>query len=492
MQDWLAARAQVSPQRTAIIEGEQQITYQALDALAAHFAGRLAAAGVQPGDRLGVLLPNSTVHAALIHASARLGAVLVPLNTRLTADEIGWQLEKTAPRALIYDDAAAQTAAQLAAPGRVLLAARDLAAAGGQKQEAGYSRWATGEIRLDAPFAIIFTSGTTGRPKGAVLTFRNVFYSAMASAYRLGVLPDDRWLCVLPLYHVGGLSILIRSALYGTAVELHNGFDVDAVNHALRTHPITLISLVPTMLHRLLEAGGGPQWRDTLRLVLLGGAAAPPDLIARCTAANIPVAATYGLSEAASQVATALPDAVRRKPGSVGKPLLFTAVRVVDEAGNPVPPGTVGEIVVSGPTVMPGYYGDDAATAQVLRGGALRTGDLGYLDEDGDLWPVQRRSDLIVSGGENVYPAEVEDVLRAHPAVKAICVVGLDHPEWGQQVAAAVVLHEGAALDAETLIAFGRQHMAGYKLPRRVRFVDALPQTASGKVRRDKVGELFQ
>ena len=492
MQDWLAARAQASPQRTAIIEGGQEITYRALDALAARFAARLAAAGVQPGDRLAVLLPNSTVYAALIHAAARLGAVLVPLNMRLTADEIDWQLEKTAPRALVYDDAAARTAAQLAAPGRALLAARDLAEAGVQRQEAGYGRWATGEIRLDAPFAIVFTSGTTGRPKGAVLTFRNVFYSAMASAYRLGVLPDDRWLCILPLYHVGGLSILIRSALYGTAVELHSGFDVTAVNHVLQTHPITLISLVPTMLHRLLETGGGPQWRDSLRLVLLGGAAAPPDLIARCAAANIPVAATYGLSEAASQVATALPGDVRRKPGSVGKPLLFTTVRVVDEAGNPVPPGAIGEIVVSGPTVMPGYYRDEAATAQVLRGGELHTGDLGYLDEDGDLWPVQRRSDLIVSGGENVYPAEVEDVLRAHPAVKAACVIGLDHPEWGQQVAAAVVLHEGAALDADALIAFGRQRLAGYKLPRRVRFVDALPQTASGKVRRDEVRELFR
>src|SRR5690606_19213253 len=198
---------------------------------------------------------------------------------------------------------------------------------------------------------------------------------------------------------------------------------------------------------------------------------------------------TYGLTEAASQVATMLPAGVRTKPGSVGRPLLFTQVRIVDEVGQAVPAGTPGQILVSGPTVMAGYDGDEAATQQVLRNGELHTGDLGYLDEEGDLWILQRRSDLIVRGGENVYPAEVEAVLRRHPAVAEACVVGIPDAEWGQRVAAMVVLENGREVTAGELEAHCRQHLAGYKLPRVWRFVATLPQTASGKISRRAVQE---
>ncbi|MCB8987976.1 MAG: AMP-binding protein [Ardenticatenaceae bacterium] len=263
--------------------------------------------------------------------------------------------------------------------------------------------------------------------------------SAQASAERLGVQADDLWLSVLPLYHVGGLAVVWRSCLVGTAVDLHARFDLDAINEALDTKPITLISLVPTMLHRLLQAR--QTWPDTLRLVLLGGAAAPPDLLQQAQAVHLPVATTYGLTEAASQVATMLPQAVTRKPGSVGKPLHGTTLDIVDEHGRSLPPHTIGEIVVSGPTVMAGYFISDFGLGISEEGlqnpkseiRNLHTGDMGYLDEDGDLWVVQRRSDLIVSGGENVYPAEVEAVLRSHTAVANACVVGLPDPEWGRK-----------------------------------------------------------
>jgi len=196
------------------------------------------------------------------------------------------------------------------------------------------------------------------------------------------------------------------------------------------------------------------------------------------------VAVTYGLTEAASQVATLLPDGAAAKPGSAGRPLLFTDVAVIDEAGQTLPPNTPGEIVVAGPTVMAGYYRDEAATAAALRDGRLHTGDIGLLDGDGDLWLLDRRADLIVSGGENVYPAEVERVLREHPAVALAAVVGLPHPEWGQQVAAAVVLRQPGAATTEELLAHCRARLAGYKRPRRLRLVDELPQTASGKIQR--------
>jgi O-succinylbenzoic acid--CoA ligase len=204
------------------------------------------------------------------------------------------------------------------------------------------------------------------------------------------------------------------------------------------------------------------------------------------------VAPTYGLTEAASQVATMPPQDAARKPGSAGRPLLFTSVRIVNEAGQELPAGAYGEVVVSGPTVMRGYFNNPEATAKTLRDDQLYTGDIGYLDEDGDLWLVQRRSDVIVSGGENVYPAEVERALEQHPAVAVVCVVGLPHPEWGQQVAAAVVLREGQSLAEVELLTFGRERLAGYKLPRVVRFVKSLPQTASGKIARQAVTEMFE
>jgi O-succinylbenzoic acid--CoA ligase len=244
------------------------------------------------------------------------------------------------------------------------------------------------------------------------------------------------------------------------------------------------------MLVQLLHARV-TEWNPSLRLVLLGGAAAKRDILEQCVAQGIPVATTYGLTEAASQVTTALPEDVIRKPDSVGKPLLFTSVQIVDEYGQPVSPGTLGEVCVSGLMVFAGYYGDPAATERALSSGWLNTGDIGYLDDEGDLHIVSRRSDLIVTGGENVYPAEVEGVIRRHIAVKDAAIVGIDDAEWGQRVAAAVVLVDGSRTTEADLIAYCREHLAGYKLPRVIRFVESLPQTTSGKIQRAAVRELF-
>ena len=299
------------------------------------------------------------------------------------------------------------------------------------------------------------------------------------------MLPTDLWLSPLPLYHVGGLAALFRCCLFGAALVLQNGFDLDEVMHRLHNEKITLVSFVPVMLYRLLNQ---VNWRDTaLRAVLLGGAAAPEELLQQSLAAGVPVALTYGLTEAASQVATLHPKDVLRKPGSVGKGLIYTSIRVIDQQGVEQPSGEIGEVLVSGSTVMAGYYGDPEATSQVIRAGWLHTGDMGYLDSDGDLWIIQRRSDLIVSGGENVYPVEVEKVLHKHPAVAEACVVGLSDPEWGQRVAAMVVVKTGCDLKEEALLSFARSLLAGYKQPRQICFVSEIPRTSSGKVDRQRV-----
>lgn len=487
MQDWLTARAQATPDKVALItnpgDGAHELTFAQLAGQVDRMARQWVAAGIERGQRVAVLAITWPLTVVQLFTAMRLGCVLVPINVRLTVDEIDQQLGLAACDWLL-PYGLTDTLGELRGKGH------KIANLDAQRNAAKKVKLPERDIDLDEPLAIIHTSGTSGTPKGAVLTYGNFYQSAMASAYRLGVLPEDRWLCVLPLYHVGGLSILIRSVLYGTAVDLMESFNVDAVNKKLAEEPITLVSLVPTMLHRLLEARPQP-WNDKLRLVLLGGAAPSAELLQRCHDEGIPVATTYGLTEAASQVATAGPELARRKPGTVGKPLLFTQVKVVTETGKQAKPGDYGEILVSGPTVMQGYFNNPDATGKTLKNGWLHTGDIGYVDDNGDLFLVQRRTDLIVTGGENVYPAEVEAVLRGHPAVKEAAVIGLDHLEWGQQVAAVLVINDNETVSEGELIKYCRERLAGYKIPRRFVKVGALPQTGSGKIQRGALGELF-
>ena len=454
---------------------------------------RLASAGcavirrhtlLEPGDKVGILLPDKYLFVVTLLALMRLRVVSVPLNTRLTKPELRWQVENADCRLVLCDPS---TISQADGLGVDVLELRQQSFI---EPPSEYNEY--GWMNLDDDFAIVHTSGTGGRPKAAVLTYGNIYHSALASAQLLGHLENERWLCVLPLYHVGGLSIIMRSLQYGSAVQLMPAapFDVEAVNHALSEKPITLVSLVPTMLQRLLNAKTR-SWNPSLRLILLGGEAPSAELLARCAAEKLPIATTYGLTETASQVATALPELVYRKPGTVGKPLRHTQVRIIDERGEDAAPNVAGEVLVKGGSVMRGYYNDPDATANALRDGWLHTGDIGYRDEDGDLFILQRRADLIVSGGENIYPAEVERILRQHPAVAEAIVFGLPDARWGQRPAALAQLRAGETISADALIDFARQRLAGYKIPRRIAFVDALPRTASGKLRRREARKIF-
>ncbi len=490
--DWLAHQARARPQGIALIHGDQQQwTYAELNELVAGLASRLAAAGVEAGQHVAMLMPNRVETISLIHALARLGAVLVPLNTRLTPAELRWQMAQADCHYLICSEENTDKVTAIGPSDWRVLFVEEFRFQSGLLEVQDPARWRSRPLDLVATQAIVYTSGTTGQPKGAMLTFANHLWSATASAFRLGTNPADRWLLCLPLYHVGGLAIVLRCCLYGTTVVLQERFDPAAVNRALDTQAISLVSLVPTMLQWLLEERQNQPLPPTLRCILLGGMAASSSLLEQCHSLALPVATTYGLTEAASQVATTSPAETQGKPGSVGKPLMFTEVRIVDEDGRECSPGKIGQIVVAGPTVMRGYYNQPETTAQALRNGELHSGDLGYLNQDGDLWVVQRRADLIVSGGENVYPAEVEQVLLTHPAVQAACVVGVEDVEWGQRVAAAVVIREGISLTADELMTFCRARLAGYKQPRLLRFVDALPQTGSGKVQREAVARLM-
>lgn len=424
VESWLQRAARARPQVVALRSAEGTLSYAELDAAATRAARRLSALGARPGARVALALPAGAAFVELLHGCMRLGAVAVPLDLRMTAAE---RAAHAAGCALVVDapPAGAQDAA---AP---LLDTHD----------------------LDAAAIVVHTSGTMAAAVAVQLTYGNWLWSALGSAVALGLDEHERWLCALPLSHVGGLSILLRSAIYATTAVLHDGFDAARVAHELGEGGATLVSVVPTTLARLLDAG--LRKPPALRAALVGGAPVAPALLERAKAAEIPCVTTYGLTQACSQVTTG------------GPPLFCTRVRIA--AG--------GEILVAGPTVAPGALAGD---------GWLHTGDLGELDEDGNLTVTGRAADTIVTGGENVAPAEVEAVLASHPAVADVAVHGAADEHWGERVVATIVQRPGARATAQDLERYCRARMAAYKVPKVFRFSARLPRTQSGKLlRRD-------
>lgn len=484
--DWLVFRRLATPHKTALIFWDDQWTFAELDDLTNGLCGWLSQQPLPENRRIGVLMHNRPEYVLLIYAAARMGLTLVTFNSRLTAAEVEWQIGFTQCGFVVVDETNQETLSTLGQVNKFLIP--------GLSQLTNLPTNKQITDNGSALQSIVFTSGTTGRPKAVPITFDQHFNSAMGSAYRLGVQADDVWLSVLPLYHVGGLAVIFRSLLYGTAVDLHPRFDLAEINAALDQKPISLISVVPTMLYRLIESREA--WPDSMRLILVGGAAASPELVEAAGALSkddrLLISTSYGMTEVGSQFATQTPADTAKKPGSVGKPFLFNQLQVVDDAGEESRAGEVGEIQIKGAVVMVGYLDNPAANAERFTAdGWFSTGDLGYFDADGDLFVVQRRSDLILSGGENVYPAEVEAILRQHPAVKEACVVGLPDAEWGQTVAAMVELLPGESLSGQALILFSQEKLARYKQPRMIEIVDQLPQTASGKIERKVVFELL-
>ena len=476
----LAERAECTPKAPAVTWQGREVSFAALAARAGSAAQRLRALGVGSGDRVAVLMANGPAFVEVLHGAIACGAVLLPVNTRLAPPEIAQLLRDAEPRLLLHGEALAPLARAACAgcevpPGCVEVGEHfaDASVAGNVASEP-----VSGS---DPLVALLYTSGTTGRPKGVMLAASNLRASAEASRHHLGVREGDRWLACLPLFHVGGLSLLLRSVIDGSCVVLHERFDAAAVAAAIDSGEVAFASLVPTLLDRLLRERGERVAPASLRAILLGGAAAPVELLASAERLGFPVATTYGLTEAASQVAT-------RRPGAAGAglaPLPGTRLRIVTEDGAPCAPDEPGEILVAGEAVMRGYWRRPDETTRALAGGWLHTGDIGLLDAAGDLHVLARRSDLIVSGGENVYPAEVEAVLASHPHVCEVAVAGVPDAEFGARPAAWIVAER--AIGADALQRFCRARLAGFKVPVAFHFVASLPRNATGKLLRDQL-----
>ena len=439
--DWLARAAEALPERPALVAGDRSVSFAELESEARSTALRLAGAGAGRGDRVALVAEPTADCVVLLHALTKLGAVAVPLDPDAPAPDNDRLL------------AGADAKVVVRSTGDLARAPKGLQIDFGE------------EFETDDAHCVIHTSGTAGEPTAVELTYGNHLWSAIGAGVRIGVAPTDRWLCCLPLHHIGGLSIVLRCALYRIPIVLEP-FDAAATADTIEREGVTIMSLVPTMLTRLLDAGAP---LDRLRCAVIGGAAAPRSLIERALAAGAPVAPTYGLTETASQVATMPPSETRQRPDSAGPPILSTEVRIDDD----------GRICVRGPTVAPGLAGGD---------GWLVTGDLGRIDDDGYLYVDGRADDVIVTGGENVSPAEVEGVLLDHPAVADAGVHGREHPEWQHAVVAYVVLTDDGTANEDDLRDFCRKRLAPYKVPKEFVFVTELPRNPQGKLERNKLG----
>jgi O-succinylbenzoic acid--CoA ligase len=496
--DWLARCAERRPEHLAVQCDEVQWSFAELDRQATRLARQLATAGVKEGNRVALLASNGLPYVAFVHALARLGAILVPLNLRLTLEELCWQVRDVRASLLVCDDDFTNLAHEIKrAMPQLPLASLATSPENGGTVLSGFPESDVPLrtlVDLNATQAILYTSGTTGQPKGAIITYGMQWWNAVGSALNLGHNPDDRWLACLPLFHIGGLSIMMRSVIYGISVIVHKKFDPIIINRALFEDKITIISVVAVMLQRMLadldtnrRATGYP---SSLRCVLLGGGPAPYPLLEACFERNIPVVQTYGLTEACSQAVTLSPADAMRKPGSAGRPLSPVQLRIMHDS-TPALTGEPGEILLKGPTITPGYVDRPEETSQAFQDGWFATGDIGYLDEDGYLYVLDRRTDLIVSGGENVYPAEIESVLLSHSGIEEAGVCGQEDAQWGQIPVAFVVLKAGSALSVEELLSYTSQKLAGYKQPRDIYFREHLPRTSSGKLLRRELPRLL-
>ncbi|MBJ18707.1 MAG: AMP-binding protein [bacterium] len=508
-EDWITGLERFGDAREALLFGGHRLDYAELGGAARATADRLAALGIEVGDLVAILAPPGIEAIVLIHAMLARGVVMLPLNARLTEPELREAISSASPRYVVVPGAQARdvesrgrrlvrgsgcglvamdSGAEAAAPALEICVA--------PSPEIDPVALARREEQLEMRAAIVVrTSGTNGRPKGAVLGFDNLVASARASAGLLGSDAGDRWLLCMPIFHIGGLSILIRSALVGACVVLHERFEAARVARALEDDGITRVSFVATMLERLLATRGTKRSPGSLSLVLLGGGPASEDLLRRAAVLGYPIAPTYGLSEAASQVATRPPDRVVPDGEALCSglvPLPGVAIRIVDANRANLGRGLEGEIEVRGPIVMHGYLDDPQATRDTIREGWLSTGDVGRLDAAGRLRVFDRREDLILSGGENIYPAEIESILLEVEGILDAGVCGVPDPEFGARPAAFVSMREGIPFDPLLLVEHCRARLAGYKQPVGFAAIDELPRTLTGKLRRRALRDLWE
>ena len=484
-----------SPEATAHTFMGTATSYRELDEQSGRLAAGLLESGLQPGQVVAMQLPNLPQFLTAYFGALKAGMVVLPLNPLLKAPEIEYHLSDSSAAILIGFDSIHQEAAkaceQLGIPLYLVSFSQEALPEGTRPVSdlisAAPLSQPGGDIRpgnADDTAVLIYTSGTTGKPKGAELTHFQLYMNCSVSGNLFGARPDDVTLAVLPFFHVFGLSSVLNvSVRYGGALSIVPRFEPAAVMNALDGDRCSVIAGVPTMLQALAQQDITGRDLSRLRIAVSGGASLPEDVMGKFEDKfGIRVLEGYGLSETASTTSFNRPD--DRRALSVGKPIWGVQMRVADEQDQPLPPGpdNIGEILIRGHNVMKGYLGKPEETAVALKGGWLHTGDLGYQDEDGFYFIVDRSKDLVIRGGYNVYPREIEEVLFAHPDIAEAAVIGKPDERLGEEVVAVVVLRPGADLSEADVIAYCKERLAAYKYPREVRFISELPKGPTGKI----------
>ncbi len=533
--DWLHRRALLTPEKIALFDAEANmapITYRAWDEAAGRTANLLRSLGVQQGDRVAVLSLNCVAYLDIWFACAKLGAIMQPLNYRFTVAELAALLNDATPTVLIYGAEYAEVAEQLSTqPSSLRYWVAMGEQEGGRKDEEGGMKdegaekagaesatsfphpsslilppssliphpsslrllsqrdqfpaeIAPVELKWDDPWVICYTGGTTGTPKGAVLTHGNIGANAINTVTGWGLTPDDVAVLNAPLFHTGGINVFTAPlVLIGGCSIVCKGFDVEQVFDLIERAGVTLYFGVPTTYIAIQHH---PRWEHAdfsrLKLVISGGAPCPMPIFQAFWRRGIDFKTGYGLTEAGPNT-FCLPAAdVQRKPGAVGFPLFYVDLKLIDPVGRELGPGEIGQLLIRGPHVCRGYWGRPEETARAIIDGWLHTGDLAIRDSEGYYTIVGRLKDVIISGGENIYPAEVESVLASHPAVAEVALITAPDPRWGEVGWAVTVPRPGQQIDSADILAFAGERLARYKLPKQVIIADALPKTAAGKV----------
>src|SRR3954452_21197829 len=485
----LLSSARTWPDRPALRLGRDTVSYRILDEDSDRLAGVLREGGVEPGERIGLMLPNTPEFAVVYYGLLRAGAVVVPMNPLLKAREVAYYLRDSGARLMfVWGAFASEAQAGAKRAGAEVIVVDPLT---------------LGEVLASAPPAgtlvdrdgedtavILYTSGTTGQPKGAELTVSNLIRNSEIMRTDLILLtPGDVIFGGLPLFHAFGQTCTLNTAVAaGACLTLLPRFDPGQALQILAEHGVTVFAAVPTMYSALLHHRNRDAYDvSSLRLCFSGGAAMPVEVLRAFESAfDCVVLEGYGLSETSPVASFNSPDA-ERKPGTIGTPIKGVEMRVVDDNGDEVPQGEIGEITIRGHNVMKGYWRRPDATAAAMTDGWFHTGDIGRVDEDGYFSIVDRKKDVIIRGGFNVYPREVEEVMHEHPAVAEVAVVGIPHPDLGEEVGAAVALKPGATATPEELRDFVKDQVAAYKYPREVWIVDALPKNATGKIMKREI-----
>jgi acyl-CoA synthetase (AMP-forming)/AMP-acid ligase II len=486
--EFMTRRALLSPDREGLVCEQTRRSFKELNERASRFANAMLSFGVERGDRVALLALNEPEYYDMLFGLGKIGAILVPVNYRLAAPEIEYILSDSAAKVFVFGEGYADTVESI----RGRIPAEELVAISAESPD-----WATGYEALiggssaeepeicggdDDTLTILYTSGTTGRPKGAELTHAYYYWSSVNLMATLGVQIGDSPLVALPLFHIGGLAGPPWFVYQGAKTVLLRSLDPKRFLELLGEEKVSGFGSVPALLDilKLVPDFEKYDW-SSVKVILVYAAPVPVTLIKEYAAVGIEVRQLYGLTENNTGSVLGAEEGIS-KAGSCGRPFFHTEVRIVDEEGRDLGPEEMGEVLLRAPNTMKGYWNRPEATAEALRDGWLHTGDIAKMDEEGFLYIMDRKKDMIISGGENIYPAEIEDSLLAHPKIADVAVIGYPHEKWGEAVKAIAVLKKGEGLTEEELIEWCQGRIGRFKIPKRVIFTDAIPRTPTGKI----------